>query len=122
MATTQANVLLIAPELIGIDQDIWDLILADVNRHVSSVTFGEFTEEACRYLAAHYLTLQSDKSINSASGALVKDKVGDVFREYSRSSNERYSEADYNRTGYGKTFLSIRRKVAIKFKAYVPDR
>jgi len=120
--TTKANVLLIASELSSItDDNIWNLILSDVDNLISSSVFGLKTEMAARYLVAHQLTLINDKALNSASGPIVKDKVGDVMKEYARPQKLEGSEADYNRTGYGRTFLSIRNKILVKISTVIPN-
>jgi len=120
--TTKANVLLIASELSSIiNDDIWNLILSDVDNLISSSVFGLKSEMAARYLAAHYLTLIKDKTLSGASGPIVKNKVGDVMKEYARPQKLRGSEADYNRTGYGRTFLSIRNKILIKVSTVIPN-
>jgi len=120
--TTKANILLIAPELSSItDDNVWNIILSDVDNLISTSVFGLKTEIAARYLAAHHLTLISDKTLSSASGPIVKDKVGDVMKEYAQPQKLRGSEADYNRTGYGRTFLSIRNKILIKVSTVIPN-
>ena len=99
-ATTQANVLLIAPELSSItDSDVWDLILADVASEVSSGVFGAAQERAQRYLAAHYLSLYG-ASLGAATGSLKREKVGNTEKEYAISStvSTNNTEADYGRT------------------------
>lgn len=123
MATTQANVLLIAPELSTVSQDLWDLILADVGNIVSSTIFGAYEEVAARYLVAHKLTLLQPGSIGSgASGPLKREKVGDVEYEYADSSNSMSrSDMDYTRTKYGMTFMSYRNMVIGNFRVVIPN-
>lgn len=112
-ATTQANVLLIAPELSTVSQDLWDMILSDVNNIVDSSIFGTFTEVAARYLAAHQLTLlQPGTAGSNSSGPVIEEKVGDVTYKYMNTTVKvNTSESDYFRTKYGRTFVSYRNKV-----------
>lgn len=116
--TTQANVLLIAPELSAVtDSDTWTLILADVSSEVSAVVFGIFQERAQRYLAAHYLTLISENS--GASGAIMRKKTGDEEVAYS-TYGIGGTDADYARTQYGRTYLSIKKKKMLGFQTVAP--
>jgi hypothetical protein len=118
--TTKANVLAIAPNLSTISDDTWALFLADVENHISQSVFGAKTEEAARYWVAHYLTLIKDSSLASASGPIVKERVGDVMREYAKVNNLSSSEKDYSRTGYGQKFLTIRKSTIVCFGVTVP--
>ena len=54
--TTKDNVLLIAPKLISASDDLWNLILADVEISISSSVFGTKTEMAARNWVAHHMT------------------------------------------------------------------
>lgn len=119
-STTKANVLLIAPELSSItDNDVWDIVLADVASEVSLSVFGTMQERAQRYLAAHYLSLYG-ASLGAATGSLKRDKVGNTEKEYAVSSTVSASESDYGRTKYGRTYLSIRNKKILGFVAFTP--
>lgn len=106
--TTKDNVLKIASELSLVDDDSWNLILADAENHISVTHFGVFAEEAARYWVAHRLTILSDSKIRDASGPIKKDKVGEVMKEFSENKTLNSSLYDYNKTGYGVTFLKIR--------------
>jgi len=121
-ATTQANVLSIAPELSTISQDLWDLVLTDVNNIVDSSIFGIFTEVAARYLAAHQLTLlQPGTPGSNASGPVIEEKVGDVTYKYMNTTVKvNMSESDYSRTKYGRTFISYRNKVIPSIRVVSP--
>jgi hypothetical protein len=119
-ATTKANVLIIAPELSTVGDDTWNLILADVDRDVSSAVFGNQRERAARYLAAHYLTLSTQGASGGASGPIIKEKVGDVMREYSGGMTSYGVYSPYARTPYGLTFLEIRNKVLGAFRVVTP--
>lgn len=119
-ATTKDNVLKIAPELSTVDNDLWNMILVDVDKDVGS-EFGEFREVAARYLVAHRLTVLTDKVIGESSGPVIKRKVGDVFREYAKPTSIEGSDSDYSKTKYGTMYLTYRRKIIIGFNTYVPS-
>lgn len=121
-ATTQANVLRIAPELSTVDQDLWDLILADVDNIVSFSIFGIFTEVAARYLVAHELTiLQPGTAGSNSSGPVIEEKVGDVTYKYMNTTVKvNTSDSDYFRTKYGRTFVSYRNKCIANFRVIPP--
>jgi len=118
--TTKDNVLKIAPELSTVSNDLWDLMLGDVNNHISSSVFCNKTEEAARYWVAHRLTVLTDKKVSNVSGPLTKDRVDDVMKEYVRLQKVSVSDADYNRTGYGSTFLTIRKSCIVAFDSVPP--
>lgn len=118
--TTKAKVLAIAPGLSTISDDLWTILLDDVGNHISSSIFGTKTEQAARYWVAHYLTLIQDSSLAHASGPIVKERVGDVMREYAKVNNLSASEKDFSRTGYGQTFLTIRKTCIVCFGVTVP--
>ena len=119
-ATTQANVLLIAPELSTLDQDLWDLILADVTNDLSSSVFGNKLEQAARYLTAHRLTLLKAGISGVTSGPVTKEKVGDVMKEYSEGTRFSATKASYARTQYGLTFLELRNQTIGAFRVVKP--
>lgn len=119
--TTKDNVLLIAPELSTASNDLWDLVLADVGDAISASVFGVKSERAARYWVAHNMTLLVDSSLAGASGPITKEKVGDVMREYAKIVSVSESEKDYSRTGYGQTFLSIRKSCIVLFMAVPPS-
>jgi hypothetical protein len=119
-ATTKDSVLKIAPELSTVDNDLWNMILTDVDKDVGS-EFGEFREVAARYLVAHRLTILTNNTIGESSGPIVKRKVGDVFREYAKPISIEGSDADYTKTKYGTIYLTYRRKIIMGFNTYIPS-
>ena len=110
--TTKEKVILIAPELSSVVDELFTLILADVALEVSSASYGAKQEVAQRYLAAHYLTLSVGSAEGSASaGSIKKEKVGEVEIEYSDSLKDILSSikaSRFDETKYGRTFVSIR--------------
>ena len=115
-ATTQANVLIIAPEFSSVDAGTWTLILADVATEVSNAVYGTRQEQAQRYLAAHYLTL-INSSGKQCSGPVVAESVGQVSKVYAQSL---VSKSDYSSTVYGQTFLGIRKGCVVGFTVIAP--
>ena len=118
--TTKDNVLLIAPELADESDDLWDLILADANLFVSASVFGARTEIAARNWVAHRMTLNSGNGLNNVSGPIVKEKVGDVMKEYANIKQVKKSDMDYGRTKYGREFLTIRNSCMPYFSVVIP--
>jgi len=118
--TTKTNVLIIAPKLSTASDDLWNLVLADVEINISSSVFGNKTEWAARNWVAHHMTLLTDESLANVSGPITKDRVGDVMREYVRLQKVDKGEVDYSRTGYGRTFLAARNSILPSFKVVVP--
>lgn len=122
--TTKENVILIAPELSVVSNELFTLILADVALEVSSASFGAKQEQAQRYLAAHYLTISTGSASSSASaGSVKKEKVGEVEVEYSDSLKDILSSikaSRFDETKYGRQFESVKRTAILPFLVTTP--
>lgn len=118
--TTKENVLLIAPGLSTADDDLWNLILNDVNNFISTSVFGTKTEIAARNWVAHRMTLAINNELGNVSGSLTKVKVGDVMYEYAKIKQVAKSDMDYGRTQYGREFLTIRNSCIPYFGVVIP--
>lgn len=117
----------IAPELItfiNANNDIVDLILADVAEQITSTVYGRRREIAQRYLAAHLLTLinQGANGVSAGtSGPISEEKVGDVQIKYASDSFAKLSDASrYDETKYGRYYMSIRKGRVFPFKVITP--
>lgn len=122
-ATTKENIIAIAPELesfISGESCVVGLILSDVQSEVTQGVFGSKQERAQRYLAAHYLTLSNPATSSGSSGAIKKEKVGDIEKEYTDSSKVKGAQIGLSETSYGRTYLSIRRGCIVSFRTYAP--
>ena len=122
-ATTADNVSAIAPEMksfIDGNKCIVDLILSDVSGEVKQGIFGTKQERAQRYLAAHYLTLSNPATSSGSSGAVKKEKVGDVEVEYTDASQMKGAQVGYAETSYGRVYLQIRRGCIAGIRVYTP--
>lgn len=122
-ATTKDRISAIAPELkdfIADDSCVVSIILEDVASEVKQGVFGSKQERAQRYLAAHYLTLSNPATSSGSSGAVKREKVGDVEKEYTDASQLKGSQVGYSETSYGRTYLQIRRGCIVGFKTYTP--
>lgn len=120
--TTRDKVILIAPELVSVNQEAFDLVLADVALEVTASIYKSRQEQAQRYLAAHYLTSsgasQSFAGAGATSGPITKKKVSEVEETYANTS---FKDATrYDTTSYGRTFMSIRKQVLVNFRAFHP--
>ncbi|HQM83881.1 MAG TPA: DUF4054 domain-containing protein [bacterium] len=99
MNTTQANILLIAPELSTISAGLWTLVLADVAEEITENDYPESKVEILqRYLGAHYLTKQIRGSNNNQSESVIDSS-------FSRFS----SDNELMTTSYGATFLRLKK-------------
>lgn len=119
-ATTKANVLLIAPELSTLSDDLWNLIIDDVTSDLSASVFGSKLEQAARYLVAHRLTLISQGISGGGGGQVIKEKTGDEMIEYSNNIKWSVKDLPYARTQYGITFLEIRNRIHFGFRVVPP--
>jgi len=118
--TTKGNVLLIAPDLSTADDNLWDMILADSSNFISASVFGSKSEIAARNWVAHRMTLLAEGALGNVSGPIIKEKVGDVMREYAKVKQISRSDMDYGRTQYGREFLTIRNSCIAYFKVVIP--
>lgn len=124
--TTKAQILLIAPELNNLTDPsdlIWNQILEDVAGDVGSTAFGTLQEKAQRYKAAHHLSLILETQTggsSSGTGSLTMDKNGDVLKQYSSPIKANKAMSPYERTTYGKEYLSIRNRCVVGFRGIVP--
>lgn len=116
-ATTQANILLIAPEFSSVAAEIWTLILADVAAEISSSVYGTSQERAQRYLAAHYLAIINSGG-NQNAGAVISETVGQVSKTYAQGDYVDKNRLD--ETGYGRMFNQIRRGRVVGFTVITP--
>ena len=122
-STTADKISAIAPELKDFINDnacTVDLILSDVNDEVKQGVFGAKQERAQRYLAAHYLTLSNPATSSGSSGAVKREKVGEVEKEYSDASKVKGAQVGYSETSYGRTYLQIRRGCLLGFQQVAP--
>lgn len=106
--TTRDNVILIAPELCGVSEPLFALILADVAIEVGTI-FGRNQEKAQRYLAAHYLTLSNPDNVSrnpNVVGAISQIKTGDESMSYGDGIKD---PTRYDTTSYGRVFKSMMR-------------
>lgn len=122
--TTKEKVILIAPELLSVTDELFNLILADVALEVSSASFGAKQEQAQRYLAAHYLTISTGSASSSSSaGSIKKEKVGEVEIEYSDSLKDILSSikaSRFDETKYGRQFESVKGTAILSFQVFTP--
>ena len=110
-STTRDNVILIAPELCGVPEPLFALILADVAVEVGTI-FGRNQEKAQRYLAAHYLTLSNPGNVSrdpSVVGAISQKKTGEESVSYGQPGFLTKSGSRYDSTSYGRVFESMKR-------------
>ena len=110
-STTRDKVKLIAPELCGISDALFSLVLADVVVEVGTV-FGRNQEKAQRYLAAHYLTLSNPGNVSrdpNVVGAISEKKTGDESVSYGKPGFLTKSGSRYDSTSYGRVFESLKR-------------
>jgi len=101
-STTQANVLLIAPELSTIAAGLWTLFLADAATEITDNDFAsEGVEIIQRFLIAHWLT----KWKESAGTAHKSESIVDA-------SFTRF-DSDYMSTKYGQRVIELKKKYRV---------
>jgi hypothetical protein len=106
--TNRDKVKLIAPELCGIPDALFTLILADVAVEVGTI-FGRNQEKAQRYLAAHCLTLSNPGLVGrdpNVAGSISEKKTGDESVSYGDGIKD---PTRYDTTSYGRVFESLKR-------------
>jgi len=107
--TSKANVLIIAPELSTIDNDLFDLTLDDVAAELTTSEIREDQQEKSqRYLTAHLLTLGK---LTASVGNFASQSIGRVSVSYAPSSM--FDANQLQKTRYGLEFLRIWKKYRI---------
>ena len=124
--TTRAKILAIAPELSALTYDkndadnVWNIILVDVIAQITSDVWGNYQEQAQRYLAAHLLTLARPSGARQplASSPISAIKTGDESISFASKG----SKIDqYDLTIYGQKYKEIRSLVVVNFNTYIPS-
>jgi len=110
--TTKADVLLIAPELSTASNDLFTLMLADaalvIDENYCASAYQEILQ---RYYVAHFVTmLDESTSSGSTGGAVERERVGDVEREYANKTNPDSSDMALGSTKYGLEFIRLNRR------------
>ena len=107
--TTKEKVLLIAPELSSVSDELFDLILADVSVMVNLSDCPQKQELAERYLAAHLLTIARDETAGgvpaAAGGPVTGERAGRESRTYGSVNVDDANR--YDTTKYGRVFNNI---------------
>lgn len=100
--TTQANVLVIAPELSTVGASVWTMVLADVAAELTTSTInGSYQEKAQRYLVAHLLTIHNRNA--SAPAGAASESIARASVTYAHGG---LLDADFLRsTKYGVEFM-----------------
>ena len=100
--TTQANVLVIAPELSTVAGAVWTMYLADVATEIDSTRInGSYQEKAQRYLVAHLLTIHNRNA--SAPAGAASESIARASVTYAHGG---LLDVDFLRsTKYGVEFM-----------------
>ena len=107
---------LVAPEFAEITDEV---VLANIELYsdlVSQRNFGRYYERAVALLSAHYMALANIAAVDGSSGssitagAVVREKEGDLERQYGESANSNDLLA---KTLYGKQYLDLRKMCII---------
>ncbi len=101
MAITSSDVLLIAPELSGLVDAQWDLILANVYAQLDTDVWGDNLDLGALYLAAHMGAMTRR---GGSAGAVTAERAGEVSRAYAAPAVMAGALAA---TAYGQEFKSL---------------
>ena len=108
--TTKAEIILIAPELSTLSDDLFDAIIANVENLVSLPSCVAKEAMAKTYLAAHLLTMARNPSaggIASSGGVVTSQRAGRVSVSYGNAMSSIANANRYDTTKYGQIFNSI---------------
>jgi hypothetical protein len=101
-STTQANVLLIAPEFSTIAAGLWTLFLADASGEITDIDYAsEGVEIIQRFLVAHWLTKWSESSGTAHQSESITDA------SFTRFDN------DYMTSKYGQRVIELKKKYRV---------
>lgn len=99
--SVDAVLLDIAPEMDAVDAALRTRIIDLAKLRVSEKVFGELTELATAYLAAHMLTMRTR---SGAGGAVSSESEGSLSRSYTASSDKSLLAS----TSYGQEYIALR--------------
>jgi len=120
--TTKEKVIAIAPELSTQSDATFVIYIAEAGTSISPSYFGNKAEWAATNWVAHYMTVNSASGSGTISGPITEERVGDISRKYVKLQKISREDADYGRTKYGRTFLTIRSSRIVGFCAIPPGR
>ncbi len=92
------------------------LILSDVARHVTVEIFGDDTEAAQRYLAAHFMSIS--KQPVGGRGPLSSINIGGISRSFTLPYLNQ--KTVYGATQYGLMFLEFLNRNVVPFYVITP--
>lgn len=96
------------PVFAAFDEDLFDLLLAEAMLHVDETWIEKFYAPALLYLVAH-LAAAGGSVGNVAGGAIASESFGPISIAYVTSSTPFQGQV-LATTGYGQSFLDLRRK------------
>lgn len=96
---------------------VWQVILEDVQRECVEDVFGDDTEQAQRYLAAHRLATAYQP--NGGRGPVSSVSVGGISQSFTLPYLNR--KDDLGSTQYGMKFIQIRDRNIAAFRMVVPE-
>ena len=119
MATTPAQVILLAPELASQTEDRINFFISAAALYINTSIWGAKADFAHALYTAHLMTIANIGGVSGSSGAsgtVTSEKVGDLSRTYSDTSSTSGSNSTNSElmgTGYGRQFLAQRRSLLI---------
>lgn len=125
MAASPSDLKTRFPEFDSVDNSVVQTYLDDALLSVNSCVFGNKTDLAQIYLAAHNLAGSGHLGgggAGSTAGPVIEEEVGDLTRRYQSSSgaSATRSGTGLENTRYGQAFLRLRRECVIKPLVIVP--
>lgn len=114
MAPTASDLKTRFPEFDSVADATVNLFISDAALSINTSVFGNKSDLANIYLAAHLLSL-SDVSGGGggAAGQITEEKVGDLTRKYG-SGSVSVNNDGINSTKYGQAYLRLRKESVLK--------
>jgi len=104
----------VAPEYASKTKTELDMFASEAEKEISINAFGKFYDRAVALITAHLIAMsERHKKMggNAATGQLTGTKVGDLSRQFSKSSDSTNKNGSYDLTIYGVEYLRIRKKI-----------
>lgn len=98
------------------NETVWEIILEDVQRECVEDVFGDDTEQAQRYLAAHRLATAFQP--NGGRGPVSSVSVGGISQSFTLPYLNR--KDDLGSTQYGMKFIQIRDRNIAAWRVAIP--
>lgn len=110
MSVTAADIQALSSGFADVDDEIIENLIEVAETIVSSKIWGKKIDLGIKYYTAHLLSESLDED-SDYSGAIVKEKVGDLETQYGTSTGSA-SDSDLKSTSWGRIYWTLLKSLA----------